>query len=144
MLQKNYLLSIVAVLVLAGFSSCKKDGPGRHHDNSTANTPTVLNVSVQSGNAYKLNLSAYGDGSPSITKQATSYTTSEIAYDNASRSYVYTYNSTSPKAGETITDKVMLKIINSSSQQITSGGCNGGNGNHDTQEKNITINFTVN
>ena len=127
--MKNSLhFLLVAAFCLFGFASCKKEGHGE-------NKSVTLNVTVNAGDTYKLDLSPYGDEDDiaSIAKQATDYNISAISTDVYSRKYVYTFSRAGgSKAAATGTDQVVLKI------NEPEGRCR----NHD--ETNITINFTVN
>jgi len=140
MKTRSFITALTAVCLL-GLSSCKKDSPGRHRGNAVASTSTTLNVTVAPGSEYRLNLATYGNGAASITKQAGSFDVSEISYNSASRGYVYTYSNAGPKTGETITDKVMLKVMNQ--YESNDGGCRDGESSTKTSEKIITINITV-
>lgn len=141
MKTKLFITAVVAVGLL-GLSSCKKDAPGRHHGgNQVATSSTTLNVTVSPGNAYKLNLSSYGNGAAAITKQASAFDISEVSYNSTSRAYIYTYSNSGTKTGESHTDKVVLKVMNQ--HEDNGGGCRDGEGGMRTSEKMITINITV-
>jgi len=140
MKTRLFITGITAVCLL-GLSSCKKDSPGRHHGNAVASSSASLNVTVAPGTEYRLNLSTYGNGAASITKQASSFDVSEISYNSTSRGYVYTYSNAGPKTGESITDKVVLRVLNQ--YETNDGGCRDGEGGMKISEKMITVNITV-
>lgn len=129
------------VLIASGFASCKKEGHRRDGFNSPVPASNlVVNATIKSGDTYKLNLSAYGNGNPSITKQASSYVVSQIKLNTGGYN-VYEYvSSLNPKAGGN-TDQVVLKI---NALHESSGGCQNHYNDDSNSEKNITINFTVN
>lgn len=139
MSRKIFLLCVAAVSIIS-FSSCKKEGRGRHGD-MPDNTPVVLNVVVKSGDVYKLNVSQYGNGTASITKQALAYSVSEISSDAGTGGLIYKYVTTGgAKAGKSANDQVMLKVTN---QSTSSGGCREGSGSMVSSEKIVTINMTL-
>ena len=75
--MKNGLQFLVlAAFCLFGFASCKKEGHGE-------NKSVTLNVTVNAGDTYKLDLSPYGDEDDvaSIAKQAADYNISAINTD---------------------------------------------------------------
>jgi hypothetical protein len=140
-MKARLLLTAITAVSLLGLSSCKKDSPGRHHGGAVASTSTTLNVTVAPGSEYKLNLSTYGNGAASIAKQAGSFDISEISYSSASRAYVYTYSNGGAKTGETILDKVVLKVMNQ--HEGNGGGCRDGENGSKTSETTVTVNITV-
>jgi hypothetical protein len=126
MLRKSHFL-FVALLPLFMLLSCKKE---RHGENKFV----TLNVSVNAGDTYRLDLSPYGDADDlaTITKQAVTYLTSEIS-KGAADNFIYSFaKAGSPKMGGNGTELVVLKITE------PEGRCR----NHD--ETTVTINFTIN
>lgn len=140
-MKTKLYLTVIAVLFVSGFISCKKEGHGRHGNGGSAAPATIiLNASVKSGDTYRLNLNLYGNGNASIIQQASAYTISQVSKD-AIGNNIYQYSSSlNPKAGNNNTDEVMLRI---SSTRQNGGGCDH-DGNDDNGEKNIKIRFTVN
>jgi hypothetical protein len=127
--MKKILQTLVAILFLATIStSCKKEN---HHDKDEMKNIT-LNVSVDAGVIYNLDLNTYGDADDIVTivKQASDYNISEIVKQGAIGKYSFMRNGT-PKVGGNGTDVVVLKIAE------PSGRC------RRVEEKNITINFTI-
>ena len=139
-MKTKFYLPVVAALCTLGFVSCKKEGHGRHDIGYTTPATLVLNASVGANESYRLNLNLYGNGTPSITRQAGSYSISQISQD-ASGNNIYEYRSSlDPKAGGN-TDQVVLRI---NALHESSGGCHNYENTDSGGEKNITINFTVN
>jgi hypothetical protein len=127
--MKKILQTLIAILLIAVIpTSCKKEN---HHDRDELKNVT-LNVSVDAGAIYNLDLSAYGDANdiPTITKQATDFTLSEIVKQGVIGKYSYKRNG-APKSGGNGTDVVVLKISE------PAGRCKR------VEETNITINFTI-
>ena len=127
-MSRKFSLLIIGAASILMLSSCRKDGHGRSENKSV-----ILNVSVNAGETYHLDLRQYGDADDlaTITKQATSFLTSEISR-NATGNYTYSFSKTgSPKTGGNGTDQVVLKVYE------PEGRCR----NHD--ETTITINFTI-
>jgi hypothetical protein len=125
-MAKNLKLLVILFAGTGLFSSCEKMG---HKDE---NKRVKLNITVNAGTAYQLDLSPYGDEDDiaAITTQAVKYQTSEIT-KNAAGKYTYTFlRAGSPKAGGNGTDLVALKVSE------PQGRCN----NHATE---ITINLTI-
>jgi hypothetical protein len=126
--MKNILQSLVALLFFTIIiSSCKKLD---HHMGEVK--AVTLNVSVDAGVVYNLDLSTYGDADDiaTITKQADDFTLSEITKQGVIGKYSFMRNGT-PKAGGNGTDVVVLKIAE------PAGRCKR------VEETNITINFTI-
>lgn len=143
-MKTKLYLPVLAAFAILSFSSCKKERADRYNASETS---ANLDVTLKAGNMYQLNLSAYGNGSASIVKQASAYSVSAINYSGGVYVYSYSSNAT-PKSGETITDQVTLKVINTRSQS-GSGGCYGDRDDDDDDEdynevKTVKINFTVN
>jgi hypothetical protein len=140
MSRKILLLCVTAVSIIS-FSSCKKEGH-RRNGNMYNEAPAVINVVIKSGDVYKLNTSQYGNGTASITKQATAFSVSEITYDGMNGGYIYKYITTGgAKAGKSANDQVMLKVTNESTG---GGGCRGGYESGFTKsERTVTINMTL-
>ncbi len=109
------------------FISCKKEN--NHGKDEVKNI--TINVSVDAGVAYHLDLSTYGDADDiaTITKQATDFTISEIVKQGGLGNYSFMRNGT-PKTGGNGTDVVVLKIAEPADRKHY-------------EETNITINFTI-
>ncbi len=128
MSPKIYLL-FTAFAVLS-FSSCRKEGHGRNGGESKSVT---LNVTLNAGEMYQLDLSQYGDADDlaTITKQAASFVTSEIS-SNVAGNYRYNFSKPgSPKTGGNGNEQVILKVCEPEGRW------------RNTHETNITINFTI-
>jgi hypothetical protein len=127
-MKKTIQLLFPTFLVLCMLVSCKKEN---HHGNDEIKNVTI-NATVDAGVAYHLDLSAYGDADDiaSITKQASDFAVSEILKQGIIGKYSFMRNG-SPKAGGNGTDVVVLKIAE------PAGRCKR------VEEKNITINFTI-
>lgn len=139
-MSRKILLLCVAAVSIISFSSCKKEGHRRNGDMPNT-SPAIINVTVKSGDTYRLNVSQYGNGTASITKQAAAYSVSEIAYDAYNGGYTYKYVTTGgAKAGKSPTDQVMLKVTNHSTG---GGGCRDNESSTISSERNITINMTL-
>lgn len=127
MCRKIYL-AIITILPVSLLLSCKKDD--HFHD---GNKTIILNVAVNAGETYQLNLAQYGDADDLavIIKQASTY--SESALDlTTPGNYLYRFLRTgTTKTGGNGTDQVVLKIYERENR------CR----HHD--ETNITINFTI-
>jgi hypothetical protein len=127
--MKKILQPLIAVLFVAFIAtSCKKEN--RHDRDEVKNV--TLNVSIDAGVVYTLDLSTYGDADDiaTITKQATDFNLSEIAKQGVIGKYSFMRNGT-PKTGGNGTDVVVLKIAE------PAGRCKR------VDETNITINFTI-
>jgi hypothetical protein len=127
--MKKIIQTLVAILFIAAIAtSCKKEN---HHKKDEIKNVT-LNVTVDAGVVYNLDLSTYGDADDivTITKQATDFVVSEIVKQGVIGKYNFMRNGT-PKAGGNGTDVVVLKIAE------PAGRCNR------VEETNITINFTI-
>jgi hypothetical protein len=127
--MKKILQPLIAILCLATIAtSCKKEN---HHQRDEVKNVT-LNVSVDAGVVYNLDLSTYGDADDivTITKQATDYNISEIVKQGVIGKYSFMRNGT-PKTGGNGTDVVVLKVAE------PAGRCKR------VEETNITINFTI-
>jgi hypothetical protein len=145
--MKKILIFAVAVLSSAIlFTSCKKE-------NTDEITNVTLDVSINAGETYKLDLSQYGDADDfaTITTQATTFTTSEIAKIGTIGEYNF-MKAGNPKVGGNGNETVVLKIEEGNSGGICGGDStavhpNNGGGHHGKkhhiEETNITINFTI-
>ena len=145
-MKKMHFLPVIAAAVMLAFSSCKKDHPGRTGNASSVSSTINLSATVKAGDTYRLNLSSYGNGTATITKQAASFNVSQISTDaTGSKTYQYT-SSLNPKNGAN-TDEVTLKI---SSASQSSSGCDHHDDDDDNysssarSEKIIHIKFTIN
>ncbi len=150
-MKSTLLLPILAVVFACTFISCSKERPGKRNVPG-APASTTLNVTVAAGQEYKLNLADYGTGQASIVTQASAFSVSEINFQSGN-GYVYRYKTDgSPKAGETKTDKVVLKIVSTSEEyEPGSGQCEDDYDDDDDDDddeykkvKKITIHFTIN
>jgi hypothetical protein len=127
--MKKIVQTLVAILLLAAIAiSCKKEN---HHKKDEVKNVT-LNVTVDAGVVYNLDLSTYGDEDDivTITKQATDFNISEVVKQGIIGKYSFMKNGT-PKAGGNGTDVVVIKVAE------PAGRCNR------VEETNITINFTI-
>ena len=91
----------------------------------------VIDTSIASGVQYTLNLRPYGN-TATITKQASSYATSEIIINARLSTLLYQYSSLAKVAA---TDQVILGV--------SSGSRRSNNCNNNSDSTIITINFTV-
>lgn len=129
-MTKKFYCLLLAAFSFATLSSCMKEGHGRHGAESKSIT---LNVAVNAGENYQLNLRQYGDADDlaTITKQAVSYITSAISR-SATGDYIYTFaKEAGSKTGDSNTEQVILKVYE------PQGRC------RNNDETNITINFTI-
>jgi hypothetical protein len=127
--MKKIFTTIFGLFILVvAITSCKKEN---HHNRDEVKNVT-LNVSVDAGVIYNLDLGKYGDADDiaAITKQATDFNLSEIVKQGTIGTYSYQRNG-NPKAGGNGTDVVVLKISE------PAGRCKR------IDETNITINFTI-
>jgi len=127
MFREFYLLIFIASSIML-ISSCRKDGHARNENRSV-----TLNVTINAGDVYQLNLAQYGDADDlaMISKQAAVYSISEIGKNNTGNN-IYKFSTVvGSKTGGTGTDQVVLKVYE------PEGRCR----NHD--ETNVTINFTI-
>lgn len=125
--MKKYVNLLVAALFMLALVSCKKE---RHERNETRSD--VLNVTIDAGVTYQLNLAQYGNSNAraTISKQATNYQVSAVSA-LATGGSVYSFlRAGTPKTGGNGTEQVILKIIESE------GRC--------SKEREVTINFTIN
>jgi hypothetical protein len=143
-MKKILILSVTILSTIVLFTSCKKEKTDEIKN-------ITLDVSINAGETYKLNLSQYGDADDeaTITKQAADFTTSEIVKGSTIGEYNF-MKAGNPKAGGNGNETVILKVA-----EGTGGGrCgNGSTGNPPTgnehrkkdhiEETNITINFTI-
>lgn len=145
--MKKFLTLFLAILsAVILFTSCKKE----HGDEITNVT---LDVSINAGETYKLDLSQYGDADDfaTITKQATDFATSEIAKVGTIGEYNF-MKAGNPKVGGNGSETVILKVEEGKGNGRCSGDStrvnhnNGGEHHgkkHHVEETNITINFTI-
>lgn len=120
------LLGIVATLT---FFSCSKN-------NDHLSRSVTIDTTLASGALYQLNLQQYGDADDvaTITKQATDFTTSQIA--NAATGFAPVYNFSASATKNALSEQVVIAI--------TEGNRNGGNNNHRNCDSTlVTINFKV-
>jgi hypothetical protein len=110
------LLSLLATMIL--FSACKKE-------KTDEITNVTLDVSVNAGEMYKLDLSKYGDAddNATITTQAVNFSTSEVVKTGIIGEYNF-MKAGNPKAGGNGNETVILKVA-----EGTGGGPRCGNGN---------------
>lgn len=145
-MKKNLLLMLAFIATAILFTSCKKEKTDEISN-------ITLNVTVNAGETYKLDLSKYGDADDAaiITTQATNFATSEILKNATIGEYNFS-KAGSPKTGGNGNERVVLKISEGirGGNGITVGGCipNSNSGdNHDKKhhgdETNITIEFTI-
>jgi hypothetical protein len=126
--MKKYIqLPLLIISFLFILNSCKKPAHETQY--------VTLNETIQAGNTYILDLSAYGDADdqPSITKQAASYVVSQISTDAMTAKNIYTFSDTQ-KSTEKQTVVITLKEQHRRPM--------GRNCNQDVAV--ITINFTIN
>ncbi len=123
MKQVLSLLSLIAVITLF---SCSKE---KYHSSRSITIDTTL----ASGAKYQLNLKSYGDDDDvaAITKQAASFTSSEIV-NTGSRFSVYNFSAIADKTA--LNEQVVIAITE---------GNRGGNNHHNCDSTLITINFKV-
>jgi hypothetical protein len=144
--MKKILIFAVAVFSSAIlFTSCKKE-------NTDEITNVTLDVTVNAGETYKLNLDQYGDADDfaTITSQATTFTTSEIAKVGVIGEYSF-MKAGNPKVGGNGFETVVLKLEegkgtcsgDSTGVHPQTGGGHHGKKHHHIEETNITINFTI-
>jgi hypothetical protein len=143
-MKKNLALLVAIISIAFLFTACKKEN-GDDIKNIT------LNISINAGETYKLDLSKYGDADDVaiITKQASIFTTSEIVTIGAIGEYNF-MKLGNPKTEGNLNEVVKIKV----SEGKGRGWCGNGNGNsgigehkderkHHIEETNITINITV-
>jgi hypothetical protein len=142
--MKNYFLLVLSlILSTLLFTSCKKE-------NADEIKNVTLDVSINAGEAYKLDLSQYGDADDfaTIKKQAATFTTSEIAKVGVIGEYNF-MKAGSPKVGGNGNETVVLKVEESKGGgRCGNGSSPRGGGEHHgrkghIEETNITINFTI-
>jgi hypothetical protein len=143
-MKKNLILFVAIFSTVILFASCKKE-------NTDEIKNVTINVTINAGETYKLNLSQYGDADDiaSIIKQATTFTTSEIAKVGMIGEYNF-MKAGSPKAGGNGNEVVILKVEEANNIPRCGNGNTSSNGSgehhgrkHHLDETNITINFTV-
>ena len=140
-MKKNFILFAAMAISVVLFSSCKKEKTDEIKN-------ITLDISINAGETYKLDLSKYGDADDvaTITKQAADFATSEIVKVGAVGEYDF-MRTGSPKTGGNGTETVVLKVAegphgNGGNAPQGSGGEHSGKCNH-IDETNITINFTI-
>ncbi len=123
----QFRLLFVALLSVGLLSSCKKEKADEIKN-------VTLNVTVNAGDTYSLDLSKYGDADDvaTITTQAITYKTSEIVKVGTLGTYNFVKDG-SPKVGGNGNETVVLKVA----EPARDGRCN------KVDETNITINFTI-
>jgi hypothetical protein len=127
-MKKIMLFLVLSIAITAFLTSCEKE---RNDKDAVKNI--TLNVTVDAGSTYDLDLSAYGDADDiaSIIKQAVTYAKSEINLTGGK--YIYSFmKSGTPKAGGNGMETVILKLSEPACRR------------HHKEETNITINFTIN
>jgi hypothetical protein len=138
-MKKNLLLFVAIFTVTILFTSCKKEKAGEDKI-----TNITLDVSINAGETYNLDLSKYGDADDvaTITTQAANYLVSEITKTAVIGNYSF-MKAGSPKAGGNGNETVVLKVAEGQrGNGNTRGNEHGGKQCH-KDETNITINFTV-
>lgn len=147
-MKTTIFLPAMAALLILNFASCKKSQPGRPGGDAAPISSTIsLNVAVNPGEIYRLNLSPYGNGAATIIKQASAYNISRVSTD-AGGTKVYQYSSSlTPKNGNN-TDAVVIKV---NSTRNYFGGCSNNHAgyendhdNNNSRENIIRIKFTIN
>lgn len=125
--MKKILYAVFSLVIIAATQSCKKNAD---HESKQVVIDTTLASNVE----YILNLKPYGDDDDvaKISKQATSFTTSEIVNASGTFAPVYHYSAVS-KTG--VTDQVVLSI--------TEGNRGNGNIRLHSDSTTITVNFTI-
>jgi hypothetical protein len=145
-MKKIFILTLTVIATAIFFTSCKKE-------KTDEITNITLNVTVNAGETYKLDLSKYGDADDAakITKQATNFAASEIVKNATIGEYNF-MKAGNPKVGGNGNETVVLKVSEGigGGNGIATGGCipNSNSGEHygnkhNGDETNITINFTV-
>ncbi len=138
-MKKILALSVAVLASIVLFTSCKKE-------KTDEITNVTLDVTINAGETYKLDLSKYGDADDvaSITKQAENFATSEIAKVGVIGEYNF-MKAGSPKVGGNGNETVVLKVEEGQrgGANTSSNGSNHHGKNHHIEETNITINFTI-
>ncbi len=118
------ILSVAFLSTLVLFTSCKKEKADEIKN-------VTLNVTINAGETYKLDLSQYGDADDiaTITKQAADFATSEIVKIGTIWEYDF-MRAGNPKAGGNGTETVVLKVAEPANRRHV-------------DETNITINITI-
>jgi hypothetical protein len=142
--MKKYTFLFIAILATTFFfTSCKKERTGEVENIS-------LNVTINAGEIYKLDLSKYADAYDVITlsRQALEFSISEIVKVSTLDEYQF-LKAGNPKVGGNGTEMVQLNVREKTySNRCGNGNAQGNNGDHHRRkqhkkEKNITINFTI-
>lgn len=125
--MKKIIYSISSLVIVAAMASCEKKV-------EHASKQIVIDTTLASGTEYILDLKPYGDADDVavITKQATSFTISEIKNQAGTFAPVYHYSATS-KTGAT--DQVVLSVTEGNRENEDKG--------HREDSTNITINFII-
>jgi hypothetical protein len=135
-MKKNFILFAAFLATAVLFASCKKEKTDEIKN-------VTLNVSINAGEIYKLDLSQYGDADDvaTITTQAVTFTTSEIVKVGVIGEYDF-MKAGSPKAGGNGNETVILKVAEGArgNGDRPNGG---GNCKGHVEETNITINLTI-
>jgi len=126
-IMKKLFYAVSSLVIIAATQSCNKN---MNH----VSKQIVIDTTLASGSEYLLNLQPYGDQDDvaNISKQAASFTTSEIVNASGTFAPVYHYSSV---AKESHTDQVILSI--------TEGNHGNGNQRPPSDSTTITINFTI-
>lgn len=138
--MKKILTSFAVILSTAIlFTSCKKENMEKNKV-----TNISLDVTLNAGELYSLDLSKYGDADDiaTITTQANNFVTSEIAKTTVIGNYVFMKGGT-PKTGGNGNETVVLKISEANRGNATQNNDNKHGGHCNKDETNITIHFTV-
>jgi hypothetical protein len=139
-MKKNLILLVAILSATVLFTSCKKERTDEIKN-------VTLDVTINAGEVYKLDLSKYGDADDvaTITKQAATFATSEIAKVGTIGEYNFMKDG-APKTGGNGNETVVLKV--SEGQRGNGGPAPNAGGEHhgkkcNVDETNITINFTI-
>lgn len=121
------ILSMLSFITVITLFSCSKE---KDHSSKSITIDTTL----ASGAKYQLDLKSYGDDDDvaAITKQAASFTSSEIVNTGNAFSPVYNFSALADKA--ILNEQVVIAITE---------GNRGGNNHHNCDSTLITINFKV-
>ncbi|MDQ6813640.1 MAG: hypothetical protein M3040_07890 [Bacteroidota bacterium] len=125
--MKKIIYPFSALLIFATAIGCRKN---MEHISKSI----VIDTALASGSEYVLDLKSFGDADDIavITKQASSYTRSEIVNTATTFAPVYYYSATTKTS---VTDQVVLSI--------TEGNGRGGGNRHNCDSTTITINFVT-
>lgn len=125
--MKRLIYAVSSLVIIAAVQSCEKNS-------DHVSKQIVIDTTLASGSEYILNLQPYGDQDDvaNISKQVTSFTTSEIVNASGTFAPVHHYSSV---AKESLTDQVVLSV--------TEGNHGNGNWKPHSDSTIITINFIV-